>query len=61
MFDGAYEVISDIHVYDCCFGQLKIPKGKIVKIEGAYGYADSAKFPVELLNHCETKFKKTRR
>ena len=48
MFDGAYEVISDIHVYDCCFGQLN-------------GYADSAKFPVELLNHCETKFKKTRR
>lgn len=66
--EGIYRVIHEIHVFDCFFGQLKIPKGKVVEIKRiednimfttikTIGICDGIEFPAELLENCEAYLK----
>ena len=51
MQNGKYEVTDFVHIWSCRLGQLKIPKGSVVEINGRVAVADDVKFPTIMLEH----------
>lgn len=60
MNSGKYKVISDIHIFDCNLGQLKIAKGEIVEVKehGFLGNVEGNEFPGRLLDICVSQLQR---
>lgn len=57
MKDGEYIVTESIHVFSCTYGQLKIPKDKVIKIEYGRASVDGIGIPIELIIFCKEHLK----
>ena len=54
MRNGKYKVIESIHVFHCLDGQLGLPEGTIVVVDGSISIADDElQFPTSLLKYVE--------
>ena len=54
MKNGKYKVIESIHVFHCLDGQLGLPVGTVVTVNGSISIADDElQFPTSLLKYVE--------